>query len=516
MKKAAAAAAKAKPRAPKGGAHKLSAPMPEGMVLTDMTKRQWRVGKPIGSGGFGLIYLTHLNQDGPVRDNAEYVMKLEPHDNGPLFCELHFYQRAAQPDRIKEWMRVKSLKSLGVPRFIGFGNHEHGGQKNRFIVMQRFGTDLQKLFEQNGKLFPTHTVFLLGLKLLNVLEYLHGNDYVHADIKASNILTGYSDPHQVYLIDYGLAFRYMVDNKHKEYKEDPRKAHDGTVEFTSRDAHKGVAPSCRGDLEILGYCMLQWMCSQLPWENNLVNKDYVRDKKISCMNDIPSFVHTCIPGNSCAAEMTSYLQYVAGLRYDQVPDYSRCRQLFQTAIKKLGHKDTDQLNFGAPSGTAKATKTAKKRTNDTSPSRSPSNGVSPPKARRLVKSSKSHSDVEVSSSASEDLSPRVRSPEASVPKKRNWPKAKKTVATEPVSGVKMADLSSPVAIIMAKKGTTAVVSSPAALVSSASKAKSTPKSAKSVKGNSVAVVKRKRNVLTDCASTQTSPGLAGLARSRKQ
>ncbi len=45
---------------------------------------------------------------------------------------------------------------------------------------------------------------------------------------------------QVYLVDYGLAFRYAPDGKHKEYKEDPRRCHDGTVEFTSRDAHKGV------------------------------------------------------------------------------------------------------------------------------------------------------------------------------------------------------------------------------------------------------------------------------------
>ena len=47
-------------------------------------------------------------------------------------------------------------------------------------------------------------------------------------------------PMQAYLVDFGLAHRYMPDGKHKEYKEDPRKAHDGTAEFTSRDAHKGV------------------------------------------------------------------------------------------------------------------------------------------------------------------------------------------------------------------------------------------------------------------------------------
>ena len=46
---------------------------------------------------------------------------------------------------------------------------------------------------------------------------------------------------QVYLVDYGLATKYQPDGKHKEYKEDPRKAHDGTIEFTSTDAHKGVS-----------------------------------------------------------------------------------------------------------------------------------------------------------------------------------------------------------------------------------------------------------------------------------
>ena len=46
---------------------------------------------------------------------------------------------------------------------------------------------------------------------------------------------------QVYLVDYGLAYRYRPDGQHKEYKEDPRSQHDGTLAFTSIDAHKGVS-----------------------------------------------------------------------------------------------------------------------------------------------------------------------------------------------------------------------------------------------------------------------------------
>ncbi len=84
---------------------------------------------------------------------------------------------------------------------------------------------------------------------------------------------------QVFLVDYGLAYRFSTDGNHKEYKEDPKRKHDGTIEFTSLDAHKGVAPSRRTDLEILGYVMLQWLCSKLPWEDNLADKDYVMNSK---------------------------------------------------------------------------------------------------------------------------------------------------------------------------------------------------------------------------------------------
>ena len=45
-----------KPRAPKG-AYQLAEKFPEGEIMTDLFKKQWRLGKAIGSGGFGLLYL---------------------------------------------------------------------------------------------------------------------------------------------------------------------------------------------------------------------------------------------------------------------------------------------------------------------------------------------------------------------------------------------------------------------------------------------------------------------------
>ena len=42
-------------------------------------------------------------------------------------------------------------------------------------------------------------------------------------------------------MDYGLAYRYIANGEHHEYKPDPRRCHDGTIEFTSIDAHDGAS-----------------------------------------------------------------------------------------------------------------------------------------------------------------------------------------------------------------------------------------------------------------------------------
>uniref|UniRef100_H0XEK3 non-specific serine/threonine protein kinase n=1 Tax=Otolemur garnettii TaxID=30611 RepID=H0XEK3_OTOGA len=254
---------------PRNEKYKLPVPLPEGKVLDDMEGKQWVLGKMIGSGGFGLIYLAFPTNK-PERE-AQHVIKVEYQENGPLFSELKFYQRAAKKECIKKWIELKQLDYLGIPMFYGSGLTEFKGRSYRFMVMERLGIDLQRISDQNGTLKKS-TVLQLGIRMLDVLEYIHENEYVHGDIKAANLLLGYKNPDRVYLADYGLSYRYCPIGNHKQYQENPRKGHNGTIEFTSLDAHKGVALSRRSDVEILGYCMLRWLCGKLPWEKNLKDK----------------------------------------------------------------------------------------------------------------------------------------------------------------------------------------------------------------------------------------------------
>uniref|UniRef100_A0A8B9Y377 VRK serine/threonine kinase 1 n=1 Tax=Bos mutus grunniens TaxID=30521 RepID=A0A8B9Y377_BOSMU len=302
-----------------------------GEIITDMNKKEWKLGSPIGQGGFGCIYLADMNSSKSVGNDAPCVVKVEPSDNGPLFTELKFYQRAAKPEQIQKWIRTHKLKYLGVPKYWGSGLHDKNGKSYRFMIIDRFGSDLQKIYEANAKRFSRKTVLQLSLRI-------------------------------VYLVDYGLAYRYCPEGTHKEYKEDPKRCHDGTVEFTSIDAHNGVAPSRRGDLEILGYCMIQWLSGHLPWEDNLKDPNYVRDSKIRYRENIASLMDKCFPEKNKPDEIAKYMETVKLLDYVEKPLYQKLRDILLQGLKAIGSKDDGKLDLTVvENGSLKAKPVAKKR-----------------------------------------------------------------------------------------------------------------------------------------------------------
>ena len=51
------------------------------------------------------------------------------------------------------------------------------------------------------------------------MKILHKLGYVHNDIKPANILVGYKDPGIIYLIDFGIAHKYLnPDGTHIQSK----------------------------------------------------------------------------------------------------------------------------------------------------------------------------------------------------------------------------------------------------------------------------------------------------------
>ena len=139
----------------------------------------------------------------------------------------------------------------------------------------------------------------LALQLTDALHFTHDHGYTHADVKAGNICfgacvpaapavtrAGLKDDSKIHLIDYGIAVKFGcagVDARRRSRAAATRtrrtRASATTARWPSpasmRTGHaaarhvatepgQGVQGSRRGDLEILGYVLLQWL-GQLPW-----------------------------------------------------------------------------------------------------------------------------------------------------------------------------------------------------------------------------------------------------------
>jgi len=323
--------------------------LPPGTILTDLAKKQWVLGQSVGTGGFGEIYLATESGKGEQR-----VVKIEPHENGPLFVEMHFYISAGKPEHLQDFKKVRKDKDIPhLPMLRGHGSYQHKvSDTYRFLVIDKLGQDLDKTFKNGANPLPFSTVANVSVQVLTALEYIHFRGYTHNDVKAANLLLGLGNSTKdVFLVDFGLCVKYMKggqEGSHKEYRADPRKAHDGTIEYLSRDAHAGCT-SRRSDLEVLGYNIIHWLTGSLPWLPLTNNPAKVQTAKDQFMKDLGK--NTV----SLPRQVQDFMKYVVGLKFEEEPDYEKLRGYFMAEVKKSG----GNLDIGDGSG-SKRKSTSKK------------------------------------------------------------------------------------------------------------------------------------------------------------
>ncbi|XP_049559441.1 inactive serine/threonine-protein kinase VRK3 isoform X2 [Orcinus orca] len=253
--------------------------LPERTVLIDKSGQHWKLSCLQSRDGQGILYEAEPDSTFACESSLgkqRFSLKLDAKD-GRLFNEQNFFQRAAKPLQVNKWKKLHSTPQLAIPTCVGFGIHQN---KYRFLVFPILGRSLQSILDDYPKhVMSVRSVFQMACRLLDALEFLHENEYVHGNVTAENIFVNPEDLCQVTLAGYGFTFRYLPGGRHVEYNEGSRTPHEGDLEFISMDLHKGCGPSRRGDLQTLGYCLLKWLYGTLPWTNCLPNTEDIMKLK---------------------------------------------------------------------------------------------------------------------------------------------------------------------------------------------------------------------------------------------
>ncbi|KAJ4882352.1 casein kinase I-like 5 [Raphanus sativus] len=273
--------------------------------------RKYRLGRKIGSGSFGEIYIGTDTQT-----NEEVAIKLEsvkaPHPQ--LAYESRIY-------------RILHLQQGGggmIPnmRWYGVENDQYN-----VLVMDLLGPSLEDLFSHCGKRFTLKTVLMLADQMINRLEFLHSKLYLHRDLKPGNFLMGLPRrADQVYIIDFGLAKKYRDGStrRHIPYREN--KSFTGTPSYVSVNTHLGIEQSRRDDMESLGYVLMYFLRGSLPWQG--LKREKIFAKKASTSTEELCIGHP--------TEFASYFHHCRSLRFEDRPDYAYLKRLLRELFIRRG------------------------------------------------------------------------------------------------------------------------------------------------------------------------------------
>ncbi|KAF9613077.1 hypothetical protein IFM89_005525 [Coptis chinensis] len=274
---------------------------------------KFRLGRKIGSGSFGEIYLGTN-----IQTNEEVAIKLEN-------------VKTKHPQLLYESKLYRILQGgTGIPNVRWFGVE---GDYN-VLVMDLLGPSLEDLFNFCSRKLSLKTVLMLADQMINRVEFVHSKSFLHRDIKPDNFLMGLGRrANQVYVIDFGLAKKYRDSSTHQHIPYRENKNLTGTARYASMNTHLGIEQSRRDDLESLGYVLMYFLRGSLPWQGLKAGTKKQKYEKISERKVSTSIEALC---RGYPTEFASYFHYCRSLRFDDKPDYPYLKRIFRDLFIREG------------------------------------------------------------------------------------------------------------------------------------------------------------------------------------
>ena len=285
--------------------------------------RRYKFMRKVGGGTFGQVF-TAIVDDNSSEANKFVAVKVE---------EIKSSDKLNNEAIIMHALSNNGKKKVGIPELYWIGSDPQMNICN-FMVTEHLGPSLEDLFTLCGHRFSLKTVLMIADSCLDLLDYMHSCNFVHRDIKPGNFLMGLdANSHIIYLIDFGLSQRYR-DSKtlcHIPYKESKNLV--GTARYLSLNTHLGIEQRRRDDSESLGYMLIYFLKGTLPWKGIELQDKGEKYKKIGETKMKLTVESIC---SDLPIEISVYMNYCRTLGFEETPDYSFLRSLFEDLFNASG------------------------------------------------------------------------------------------------------------------------------------------------------------------------------------
>ena len=268
---------------------------------------KYKVINKIEIGGFGKIYSVIR-----IKDNKAFAMKIERKNTNQNILESEAYF-------------LYLLQGFGIPKFITYGHFKN----YNILIEELLDKSLYHLFIKKSYKCPITDACLIGIQILERLEWIHSKDIVYRDVKPENFLIGINDPNVIYVVDFGLCKKFRSSKTGKHLLPRLTGKFNGTLKYASPNVIRGKESSRRDDLISLGYMLIYLYKRNLPWEydfGHITRKQYLEIMSIKDTNGFGKLF------KGIPKEFEEFIKYSRNLKFEQDPDYSYLRSLLSKVI----------------------------------------------------------------------------------------------------------------------------------------------------------------------------------------
>lgn len=152
---------------------------------------------------------------------------------------------------------------------------------------------------------------------------MHSRSYVHRDLKPENFLLGSGKrSNSLFIIDFGLAKRYISPKDGKHIKNRQKLNPTGTMRYCSVQAQQAYEYGRRDDMISLAHILIYLLNGgELPWMNESDPRKCIAMKQSMNVADISK-------RKLSANAVTDFYQKVTSLKFEDKPNYRSLKAPF--------------------------------------------------------------------------------------------------------------------------------------------------------------------------------------------